>query len=329
MMVPSVTNAARRPASDSTVVSGRMPSSEVTAIGSPLRCLTLIGAISPSKTPSLAARAARWCDWAATSSWEARSMPRVRFLLSVDSPMDCPSKASVRPSCAATSRAWTVPYAQPCREPGSTCGARVMDSWPPATTTVASPLRIIRAASITAVRPGEADLVDGHRGDVPADAGADGALARRVLARSGLQDLAHDHAVHLLGLDAAGGQGRPDGVGAELDGGEAGQLPVQAALGGAGGGENDNIVVVCRIAHGVFFRSTSTYVYVIVSPVTYPFGPRSARSGPRSRPLTRSPRALPGAAREWLRQESGKIPPNSCLQSRRKWGRQVGCFAVS
>ena len=123
----------------------------------------------------------------------------------------------------------------------------------------------------------EADLVDGHRGNVPADAGADGALARRVLAGSGLQDLAHDHAVHLVCLDAAGGQGRPDGVGAELDGGEAGELPVQAPLGRTGGGEDDNIVVVCRVAHGVFFRSSTTYVYVIVRPVTYPFGCRSGQ----------------------------------------------------
>ena len=65
-------------------------------------------------------------------------------------------------------------------------------------------------------QPGQADLVDGHGGDVPADAGADGALAGGVLAGPGLQDLAHDHRVHLLGLDTAGGQGRLDGVGAEL-----------------------------------------------------------------------------------------------------------------
>ena len=109
MMVPSVTNAARSPARDSTVVSGRIPSSLATTTGSPLRCLTLIGAISPSNTPSLAARAARWWDAAATSSWELRSMPRVRFLLSVDNPMECPSKASVSPSWAATSSAWMEP----------------------------------------------------------------------------------------------------------------------------------------------------------------------------------------------------------------------------
>ena len=101
----------------------------------------------------------------------------------------------------------------------------------------------------------EADLVDGHRRHVPADAGADGALARRVLARPGLQDLADDHAVHLVGLDSAGGQGRADGVRSELHGREAGELPVEASLGRAGGSEDDNIIVVCRVAHGFLFRS--------------------------------------------------------------------------
>ncbi len=121
-------------------------------------------------------------------------------------------------------------------------------------------------------QPGQADLVDGHGGDVPADAGADGALAGGVLARPGLQDLAHDHRVHLLGLHSAGGQGRPDGVGAELHGREAGELPVEAALGRAGGGEDDNIIVVCRVAHGFLFRSWTMYSKVIVTPVTEPFG---------------------------------------------------------
>jgi hypothetical protein len=86
-----------------------MPSSVDTTTGSPLRCLTLIGAISPSKIPFFEAMAARWCECAATLSWEVRSMPRTRFLLSVESPMECPSKASVRPSCAATSSAWMAP----------------------------------------------------------------------------------------------------------------------------------------------------------------------------------------------------------------------------
>ena len=51
------------------------------------------------------------------------------------------------------SSASTAPYFQPAREPISRCGAWDMDSMPPATTTSASPEAIIRAASITAVRP--------------------------------------------------------------------------------------------------------------------------------------------------------------------------------
>ena len=178
----------------STVVSGRTPSSAVDDDGIALALLDARSARSRRRRrrpwrPGRRAGATRPPPRPARSGRCRGSGSCV----SVDRPMDCPSKASVRPSWAATSRAWTVPYVQPWREPGSRCGARVMDSWPPATTTVASPLRIIRAASITAVRPGEADLVDGDGGDVPADAGADGALPRRVLARSGLQDLAHDH----------------------------------------------------------------------------------------------------------------------------------------
>ncbi|SKW58853.1 Uncharacterised protein [Mycobacteroides abscessus subsp. massiliense] len=38
MMVPSLLNAGRSPASDAAVVSARMPSSSANSIGSPLRC---------------------------------------------------------------------------------------------------------------------------------------------------------------------------------------------------------------------------------------------------------------------------------------------------
>lgn len=37
--------------------------------------------------------------------------------------------------------------------PGTRCGALVIDSWPPAATTAASPSLTLRAASITAVSP--------------------------------------------------------------------------------------------------------------------------------------------------------------------------------
>jgi hypothetical protein len=79
-------------------------------------------------------------------------------------------------------------------------------------------------------QPGQADLVDGHRGDIPADAGADGALPCRVLPGTGLQHLAHDDGLHLIGVHSAGIECCLDGVRAELDGGEARQLPVEPAL---------------------------------------------------------------------------------------------------
>ena len=304
--------AQRRPAI-STVVSGRMPSSAVDGDRVALALLDAIGAISPSKTPSFAAAGGalvrRGRDLVLGGPVDAEGQVLALRRQPHGLPVEGVGQPVVGGDVEGLDRA--VGPALPGAGQHVRCAGHGLLA-------AGDHHRGVAAAD----HPGgvdhggearEADLVDGHRGDVPADAGADGALARRVLARSGLQDLAHDHAVHLVGLDAAGGQGRADGVGAELDGGEAGQLPVQAPLGGAGCGEDDNIVVVCRIAHGVFFRSTSTYVYVIVSPVTYPFGPGLGPVRAASRPLTRSPRALPGAACEWLRQESGKIPPNFVL----------------
>ena len=63
------------------------------------------------------------------------------------------SKASVRPSWATESIMVTLPYVQPRREPGRRWGPFDIDSCPPATTTVASPDLISRAASMIAVRP--------------------------------------------------------------------------------------------------------------------------------------------------------------------------------
>ncbi|MCY1231456.1 hypothetical protein D9M72_439060 [compost metagenome] len=104
---------------------------------------------------------------------------------------------------------------------------------------------------------GKAHFVDSDRGDVPADAGADGALPRRVLARSRLQHLAHDDRIHLLRGNAARGEGRLDGMRPELHRREAGQLSVEAALRRAGRSEDDNIVVVWGVAHGYLFRSVT------------------------------------------------------------------------
>ena len=162
-----------------------------------------------------------------------------------------------------------------------------MDSWPPATTTVASPLRIIRAASITAVRPDRQTLLMvtvGTFQPMPAPmalwrAGFWPAPACRtwpMITESTCSALTPLAARAALMAWEPSSHGR-----------EAGELPVQAALGGAGGGEDDNIIVVCRVAHGFLFRSWTIYSKVIVTPVTEPF-----RRG--LRPPVRRPRAATG-----------------------------------
>ena len=60
----------------------------------------------------------------------------------MDSPIDRWSNASVRPSKAIASISAAEPYLKPLREPFSKCGAWVMDSMPPATTTLNSPALI-------------------------------------------------------------------------------------------------------------------------------------------------------------------------------------------
>jgi hypothetical protein len=52
------------------------------------------------------------------------------------------------------------------------------------------------------VEAGQADLVDRERRDAHRDAGLDRRLAGRDLAGAGLQDLAHDHVLHLVGAHA-------------------------------------------------------------------------------------------------------------------------------
>ncbi len=137
----------------SAVESGRTPSSAPMTMGSPFRWGMTTGASSASKRPAAAAAPARRCDSAANSSCASRVRPSLDVYRSVDAPIESPSNASVSPSCAAESSAVIDPYDQPRREPGRTCGALVIDSWPPATTTSASPERMSRAASMIAASP--------------------------------------------------------------------------------------------------------------------------------------------------------------------------------
>ena len=66
-----------------------------------------------------------------------------------------------------------------------------------------------------------------------------------------LQHLAHDDCLDLVCAEPAGGQGRLDRMGPEFDGGEARQLPVETTLRGARTGQDDNVAVVCGVAHGL------------------------------------------------------------------------------
>ena len=70
------------------------------------------------------------------------------------------------------------------------------------------------------VQAGQADLVDGQRGDGHRDAGLDGGLAGGDLARAGLEHLAHDHVLDLVAGDAGTLQRGLDRDAAELGAGE-------------------------------------------------------------------------------------------------------------
>src|SRR6516162_6091365 len=80
-------------------------------------------------------------------------MPRRLLCASVSSPIGVWSNGSVSPSRAMASSSSMAPYLCPARAPGSRCGARVIDSMPPATTMSNSPARMSWAASAMASRP--------------------------------------------------------------------------------------------------------------------------------------------------------------------------------
>jgi len=72
VMVPSLVNAGRSRASDSVVVSARMPSSVRNSRASPLRCGMVTVTTSSSNRPSFHARAASWWLRAAKASCSSR-----------------------------------------------------------------------------------------------------------------------------------------------------------------------------------------------------------------------------------------------------------------
>ncbi len=159
VMLPALSNAGRRLASDSSVVSARTPSSTLTTTGSPLRWGTSTLMISVSNSPSLAARAARSWELAATWSCDWRSRPADAAYFSVPAPMAHWSKAQNRPSYIIESTTVWSPMRKPARAPGSRYGALVMDSIPPATTMSASPAWIMRSARWMALTPDRQTLL--------------------------------------------------------------------------------------------------------------------------------------------------------------------------
>ena len=136
------------------------------------------------------------------------------------------------------------PYAQPSREPMSRCGARVIDSMPAATTTVASPTAIMRAPSMIAVSPDRHTLLTDAEWHSPRDAGAHRRLARGVLARAGGEHLPDEHGVDGIGRDAALRERAADRDAAELHRGERRELALESPLRSARGSDDDDVVVV-------------------------------------------------------------------------------------
>ena len=109
---------------------------------------------SSSNSPSFQARAASWWLRAEKASCSSRVNAMSPVLaVSVSRPMAWSVKASHRPSCAMWSCITTSPYLKPSRLFSSRCGALVIDSWPPATTTSNSPARISWSASAMASMP--------------------------------------------------------------------------------------------------------------------------------------------------------------------------------
>jgi hypothetical protein len=92
-----------------------------------------------------------------------------------------------------------------------------MFSWPPATTISASPRHLL----------GQAGLQQG--------------LARRVLARTRRQHLAHDHLTDLRRVDVGARQRFLDHDRAQLGGRDLGQRAAELADGGADGRNDDDV----------------------------------------------------------------------------------------
>ena len=151
--LPDLSNAGRRPASPSALDLRLMNSSAEKTTGSPFFWAMLNGTISSLKRPASCAAAAFCCEASASASCASRPMPYCLATFSAVMPMWYWLKTSHRPSTIIESTSFQSPIRAPSRDPGSTWGAMLMLSWPPAITISASPSRIACTASITAFRP--------------------------------------------------------------------------------------------------------------------------------------------------------------------------------
>ena len=313
MMVPSVTKAACRPASVSTEVLGRTPSSVVTTKGSPLRCLTLTGAISPSNIPLLRRpAAARWCDCgghfvlgrAVDAQGEVLGLGGQAHGLAVEGigqavmggDVQCLDGA-VGPPLPGTGQQVRRPAHRFLAAGHHHGGVAAAD----------------HAGGVDhGSQAGEAHLVDGHGRDVPADAGADGSFAApgfwpAPACRTWPMITASTSAASMpLAANSS-----PDGVGAEVHGGEAGQLPVEAALRGPRCCEDDNVAVVRRVAHDHHFQ----------------FGSGVSHQGYREpgHPTIQTPEHQCA----FLRPGCCRVPPSRREMLRSRWGEVPICPACT
>lgn len=97
-------------------------------------------------------------------------------------------------------------------------------------------------AQVQGLEAGAADLVQGHGRHADRQAGLDRRLARRVLPGPGGEHLAEDHFVDLAGIETGLFEQAADHRGAQLGGGNAGQRALEAADGGTGSGDDDDVL---------------------------------------------------------------------------------------
>src|SRR6266568_257403 len=201
VIVPSLANAGRSLASASTVVSARMPSSSRHSIGSPRRCGMSTGAISSSYAVLLRecgplVRAGRELVLLLAGQPEA-SVDAVRRLPHRDVVEDV-GEPVVGHRVQNLDRAVLVTRSR-LRQQVRRVGHRLLTAGND-DVELAGPDELVGKRD--GVQARQADLVDRDRRDGQRDAGLVRSLPGRDLPGAGLQHLAHDDVLHLLGAYA-------------------------------------------------------------------------------------------------------------------------------